>query len=78
MILPSLAPPSAAVPDGRRRANEGVGHFVSVSCGRRWWPLGRKSERFISSFSCFFLLPLIFRKDAAMGRKKKKQLKPWC
>ncbi|KAG3275195.1 hypothetical protein H1C71_020761, partial [Ictidomys tridecemlineatus] len=28
--------------------------------------------QFISSFSCFFLLPLIFRKDAALGHKKKK------
>lgn len=60
VTLPCLAPPPAAVPDGSRAANEGVGHFVSVSCGTRWWPLGRESERYLPRFSCLFFPPLYF------------------
>lgn len=70
MTLPCLAPPPAAVADGSRAANEGVGHFVSVSCGPRWWPLGWKSERFLPPFSCLFFPPFILSVERSYGSQE--------
>lgn len=70
MTLPCLAPPPAAVPDGSRAANEGVGHFVSVSCGTWWWPLGRKSEPFLPRFSCLFSPPYTLSVERSYGSQE--------
>lgn len=49
------APPPAAVPDGRQSSERGRRPFCVCFLWDGWWPLGRKSERFLLLFPAGFL-----------------------